>query len=77
VLLLPLLPLRAVPIAALRRCIPTNRCIAKESFAAHSLQRMFLKVASGKISVKQLAWNCIAEKMHTSNSPYAICFFYR
>jgi hypothetical protein len=38
---------------------------------------MHLKVSSGKISVKQRAWNCVAEKMHTSNSPYAICFSYR
>jgi hypothetical protein len=78
VLLRPLLPLRAVPIAALRRCIPTNTCcIAKESFVAYSLPRMHLKVSSGKISVKQRAWNCVAKKMHTPNSPYAICFSYR
>ena len=56
---------------------PHMRCIAKESFVAHSLPRMFLKVSSEKISVKQRAWTCVAEKMHTPNSPYAICFFYR
>ena len=51
--------------------------IATESFAAHSLQRMFSKVSSEKFSVKQVRWNCIAENMHTQNSPYSICVLYR